>query len=709
MDFSLKLKTDYSIVLILAALIFSFLISYFYYRKSKLEGAPKKLFILLRFFSVFFILLLLFSPVISLVKNLINEPVNVFLIDNSESLTLENRQETLKEILKDKVTDAQPGSSQNLYYLFSNGLFKEINPDQKEIESIPFTGINNFETNLTSAFYSLQEKLAGKNLSSVTIVSDGIINEGGSPAIIARALNVPVNFILTGDTVQRNDLVLRNVFYNKTSFIESNVPVNLEINSFGYDRNIKINLYEEDKLIDSKELAVSKNTGVYDFSFNIQSNEERTVKYKVELEGLEDEITLRNNYSEFFIKFIDNKFKVLVIAGGPGADLAFISEEIRKVKNFETTFLTQKSATEFYEGTLPDLGKFDSYIFIGFPTAVTNQSIINEIKDRLDRNNSSLIFFAGRNTDYNKLSVLDERLPFKPANISGNEEETGISAVSNINDDIFRNKNLISSVNSFPDIFKSISNIVVNASSETILLTTKNSDPAFVIQNTDKNKSAAFLAYGLYKWRLNPRQNNSGEVLNYLITSAVVATTNKEEKKVFTIETTKPVYSKYEKVKFEARITNFQLQGGEQIKVKIKGNSFSGETELKKSDNKYYEGEINVPENGNYEYTAELYSKNILAESISDRFAVGENNNEFKMTRADNTILNSLSNDTRGKNLNGLSADEIRDELKLINGKSGGEYQSSQNFEMNINPYYLGIVIFLLCLEWFFRKRNNLP
>ncbi|MEO8209196.1 MAG: hypothetical protein ABI840_01435 [bacterium] len=707
MDFSLK--TDYSFVFILAALILSFLISYFYYKKSKLEGIQKKIFTALRFLSTLFILLLLFSPVISFVKNLTQQPVNVFLIDNSESLVLENRSGKIKEILKDKIKNSSSDNSENLFFLYSRNLYKEIEVKSDEVESIPFTGINNFETNLTTSLYSLQERLTHSNLSSITIISDGIINAGGNPATVARSLNVPVDYILVGDTIQKNDLVLRNVFYNKTSFIESNVPINIEINSYNYERDIRINLYEEDILIDSKDLPVSKFRSVYDVSFNVLVNAEKVVRYKIEIAGLDDEITLKNNYQEFFIKFVNNKFKVLVLAGGPSADLSFISEEIKKVTNFETTFLTQKSSSEFYEGTLPDLSKFDTYIFIGFPTAITNQSILNDIKDKLEKNNSSLIFFAGRNTDYSKLSVLDEKLPFKSSGVSGSEEETGISSVSNLNDEIFKNKNLISSVNSLPNIFKTGSAFSINPSAETFLLTTKNSEPAFVIQNTDKNKSAAFLAHGLFKWRLSSRQNNANEVLNYILTSSIVAITDKEKKKTFTVETTKPVYSKYENVRFEAHITNFELQGGEQIKVNVRGSGFSEDIELKKSDNKYYEAEISVPINGNYEYTAELYSKNNLVESIVNRFAIGENNYEFKLTKADNAILNALTNETMGKNFTDLTSEEIDETLKVFNEKSKIEYSSVQNFEMNLNPYYLGIVIFLLCLEWFFRKRNNLP
>ncbi|MEO6696123.1 MAG: hypothetical protein ABIY50_11920 [Ignavibacteria bacterium] len=704
MDYSFK--TDLNFIFIIAAIIISAAVSYFYYKGSKLENPQKRIFTVLRFLSVFFILLLLMSPVISYFKNLSEKPVNVFLIDNSESLLIENRNENVMEGLKEKILNETPAGSDNLFFLFSGNLYKEIIPGESEPV---YQDINNFKSDLTSTLYSLQERLSRKNLSTVTVISDGILNEGGNPLTAARSLNVPFNYILTGDTIQKNDLVVKNLFFNKTSFIESSAPVNVQINSYGYDTDIKINLYEEDKLIDSKNLRVSSEQSNYNIIFNVISSAEAIVKYKVDITGISDEVTLKNNFEEFFIKFIDNKFKVLVLAGGPSADLAFLSEEIKKVKNFEATFLTQKSSAEFYEGTLPDMNIFNSFILIGYPTSVTNPVILNSIKENLDRNNSSLIFFASRNTDYKKLTLLEDDLPFKISGYSESEEETGIKTVSVPDKEIFKNSGLMSSVNTFPNIFKTTSIVSANPSSETFLLMSRNSSPALIVESTDKNRSAAFMAYGFYKWRLNGSNNNSGEVLNYILTSSLTAITDKEAKSKFSAETSKDVYSKFENVIFESSINNFELQGGERIKVKIIGNNFSNELELTKKGSRYFRGELNIPEDGNYEYTAELYSKNALEESIKDRFSIGVNNFEYKSTRADNLILSLLASERAGTNFTGKTTDEIREFFKSANEKSKSEYKSLQNYELNINPYYLMMVILLLCAEWFLRKRNNLP
>ena len=705
MNFSFS--AEYGFVYAAIMLIVAGAVSYFYYKKTILKEPQKKFLTALRALSVFFIFILLLSPVMSFISNISPSPKNIFLIDNSESLLIENRNNLLKKIVTDEIKGIGAGNSEDLYFLFSGDLIKEISAD--ELNGITYEGINNFETDLSSPVSTLQEKLSAANISTVNIVSDGMINEGGNPLKFARSMNVPFNYYLTGDTIQKNDVSIKNLYYNKTAFAESTVPVKVQIASYNYNTNVNVSLYEEDKLIDTKTVAVNERDNLYDVSFNVFSAEDKIVKYRIESEPLENEITLKNNFREFFIKFTDNKFKVLVISGGPSADNAFITEELKQVRNFETTVLTQKSGGEFYEGGFPDINIFDTFILIGYPTAVSDQSILNRISAEIENKNSSLIFFAGRNTDYSKLMSIEDKLSFKISSSSDNEELTGLSSVISTDNEIFTSLDQLRSVSSMPDIFKTSSIFSSNPSADVFLLTTKNSIPALIIENTKSKKSAAFLAYGFYKWRLNKNNKGSDDLFRNILSNIIIAITDKEAQKHFSIETTKSVYSKYEDVKFNASILNHEVNGNEKILVKISGNGIDKETDLIRLNDNQYSGKINIPEDGNYEYTAGLYDDNVLVENILGRFSVGENNFEFSETRADNSVLKILSLETGGQNLTGKSKSEIDDILKEMNGKSEYEFKTARNLELNVNPYYLALLIFLLCLEWFLRKRNNLP
>ncbi len=79
--------------------------AYLYYRKSNLESPKKYIFPAIRFFSIFFILLLFFTPVLSFVTSDLNESRNIFLIDASRSLEIENRKNDELNYIKNKIPE----------------------------------------------------------------------------------------------------------------------------------------------------------------------------------------------------------------------------------------------------------------------------------------------------------------------------------------------------------------------------------------------------------------------------------------------------------------------------------------------------------------------------------------------------------------------------------------------------------------------------
>ncbi len=211
---------------------------------------------------------------------------------------------------------------------------------------------------------------------------------------------------------------------------------------------------------------------------------------------------------------------------------------------------------------------------------------------------------------------------------------------------------------------------------------------------------------------MNPRKTNASEVLNSLIAGTISYIADKEKQKKFFIETSRNVYSKYEQVTFNAELNNPEIIGGEEIKVRVTGNNINEEVLLTKVNNTVFTGSVNIPTDGDYNYTATLSVRGEQVESDEGRFLIGENNFEFKDTRSDKSILSSLASETGGQNLTGLPADEIKSIIEELNAKQEREsttISGLRNFSLNINPYFLGALILLMCLEWFFRKRNNLP
>ena len=700
------IKTGYNIIFTLILLVCSVFFSYLAYRKSNIINPQKLILRILRFFSIFIILFLFLSPFVYL-TNIINEkPLNIVFVDNSASLNIEDRQQNLLTYIRKNIKNYFSDDFDNRIFTFSSGITQELKSN--EIDSIRFDGINKNETNISLALQDVVTKFNGRTIASVNFISDGIINSGGSPVNTAKLTGAVFNYYLIGDTVQKKDLVLESVYFNKYAYIESSSPVKAVINSYGYNKQIKVKLFEENSEIDSKIIGTTYGENNYTVDFSISSATETIKKYKIEIESEPDEITKLNNSEEFIVKFLSNKLKVLFLAGGPSADNAYLSQEIRKINNFDAKFLTQKSANEFYEGSLDNLNDYQLFILSGFPTSVTGTDVLVNLKEKLSIKNSAVFFIASKNTDYSKLSFIDEYLPFTALSKNDAEIRSSLSTV-NIPNENQKNYKLLNSINSFPDIYRSSSGIPVKPQSESILLFSDNREPALIIMNTATNKSAAMLFYGFYKWRLNPNSTNSDDVLNSIISGTALSITDKEKRDKFFIETNKQIYSINENIIFDASINESGLKGNEKIRVRVYNDSYSDEFELDKGENFTFSGKTKIQTAGEYFYAADLISEGVVIDKITNKFITGLSSKEYKETRSDAGIFNQLASLNGGKRLNELEGSNIKD----IISKSGENLSERKEFSLkeyfNTNAYYLVIIVVLLSLEWILRKRNNLP
>ncbi|HRE41868.1 MAG TPA: hypothetical protein PLG90_11100 [Ignavibacteria bacterium] len=629
------------------------------------------------------------------IKSSSSPPANLVLFDISASNLVDSKDKFSENLFNElKSSDA-------VIKFFSSDVFTGT-------DSIYFSGINNFKTNLSSSLENIFSS-EDNNFSSVTIVSDGIINSGGNPVFKAKSFGIPFNYILTGDTIQKNDLSLLNVYYNKTSYAGTLTPIKLEIFSSGYTGNIDIKIFENDNLLETKTIEVNPDKNIYQSEFKITSPEEGIKKYKIELEQKDDEIILLNNSETFFIKYLDNKFRLLVISGAPSNDLGFLKSELSKINNFEVTYLTQKSATEYYEKELPDLSKINCFLLLGFPTAVSNVNLINDINRYVRDNKASVFYITSRTIDYTKLSLLEPILPFRVSQPSDIEEITTVNSVGNSNTDIFSTPEILTPVNSLPSIFKTATYFIPSGSSETFLITGSGSQPAFLIKRDDVSNSAALLVYGFYKWKLNPSGLDGGKIFNYIISNAIFSISDKEKQKKILLSTEKPVYSKFEDIKTEATINFDNIPPETFVNLNIKGSNYNDNIRLSKKSNNFYDGFLSSLSDGEYLLTGELFNGQELLDKDEIKILIGENNFEFKETKSDLKYLKELAENTGGRNFTGLEASEIISEVSKSENKTSEEISKSFKNALNINPFYFIFLIILMGTEWFLRKRNNLP
>ena len=384
-------------------------------------GRTKKIILIcLRMLALVLMIFIVFEPILTLTKKNKYEPLSIVFVDNSRSIKIKDgtkREENIKEFLR-KLDES--GLRDNLsVYTFGTRVAKADLFNKKEDDSsntLNFTeGSSNF-SNLFSEIENKSEDLEGKerNVSSVVIISDGVITEGASPLYTAERLNIPVFTIGVGDTTRRNDIEIKNIIYNEFIYSETPTLINVSVQNTGFgEQNIFLSLYENEKLLEQKGITLSLD-GVQSLNFDYTPKTSGEKKITVKADELKGEFTFVNNKKTVFLNVMSNKIKVLIIAGSPSADLSFIKDVLKQDENLTVNSLTFIAPNKFVEQSNPDklIDSSNVLFLIGFPSKETSPGIITKIKKEISEKNKPFFFLLSDGIDFTKLKTLQTELPF---------------------------------------------------------------------------------------------------------------------------------------------------------------------------------------------------------------------------------------------------------------------------------------------------------
>jgi hypothetical protein len=641
-------------------------------------------------------LFLFLNPVITYINESEYRPVNIFLIDVSASMEISGKD----SFINNQILPSLPSpSDENKFFLFSEDLQEEYKGDiQKN-----FNGkAENKKSDLSKTLSSLGKLFSPDEISTVTVISDGIFNSGENALINAELLGSKINYILVGDTANFKDRAISGINFNKISYTKSFPVVTVNIFSKGIPGKIDVKLFEENKLVETKEAVTVQNINDYSVSFFLPNSNEGVYKYTVEIPNVTGELTPKNNKEVFYIKRIDITPDVLVLGGGPDADYAFFTEEIKKLKNINVKFLTQKSAESYYEGDLSDLSKFNCLIFFGYPGKLTSENDISLIKSKLEKN-IPIIFFNSVTTDIEKLKNFVDILPFKIETGSLSYSQSAIRFLSNKEERF----SFLNGIENFPPLLVESGSLSFKPDTE-ILLVSSGGVPVYGIRNSNI-KSSGFTAYGLHKWKLNKGNYDYEKAFSGIITETINLLLEPKRSRPLNIETSKFVYNKSERVKFFADVREDYINADKKVKINGIGTGESFTLELNGNAPGEFSGLFEITKEGDYSYEAdyEAIGNEILRDK--GRFTIGEDNFEYRNLLPDNKLLNYLTLLKGGKNLTGLSSTEISEYLKTENKPVFKKVRYDDIFAFGSNLYFLLFLILLISLEWFIRKKYNLP
>ncbi len=675
-------------------------------------STPKKIFLVgLRMLALILLLFVFFQPILTLAKKKVLEPVNLIFLDNSRSIQIKDgtkRSQTVINFVKGLQQNGLSGNSP--LYMFGSKI-NELNYDS--LKKLNFSeGSTNF-----ADIFSTAEK-TDKNISSIVIVSDGVLNDGNNPLHTAEKLNIPVFTVGVGDTTSRNDVEVKTVLYNQMIYAKTPTEISAVITNTGFaGKNITAYLYENDALVQQKNLTLNTD-GIQNVNFTYTPQAGGEKKLAVVISKTNGEFTFANNRKVFYIHVISNKVKVLIIAGSPSSDASFIRNTLKLDSNFEVHSIIQTAQDKFIEKNNRQqlIDSANIFFLVGFPSSITPPQLLqNIIKEISDKDKPYFITLSG-GVDFTKLRSMQTELPFTFGNVSSDylQVQPDISGVQLDNPLLQNNSsNVLDAWNSLPPVYQPNVDLKAKPESEIVSKVKINNipinKPLILTRTLGSKKSIAVLAKGIWRWKLETATKNL-DLFDRFIISSVKWLNTKENYKRVSIRTSKKLYSLGEQVDFSAQVydQSYNPVSDADVKVNINHAGKSYQVDLNSIGNGLYRGTFQTNKSGDYSFSGSAFQNGNNLGSDKGKFNIGEVDIEMINPQMNYSFLSLLSNQTGGKFYYNSNYNNLYPVLNELNKKSSKNKIEVSDISLWSNEWLLAAAIFLLALEWFFRKRAGM-
>lgn len=751
MNFSIRFDLPFYILTLFA--VASAGISYImYHNVVSISNSSKATLSTLRAISIFLLLLAVSNLVTDFVR-LTSKKRDVFvLVNDSKSMSLNDGTFDRPQITKDALHSIEELSPHfdMVPIIFGGRVMQASN----NFDSLKF---NQPATNIESALVDVSnnsQQIPGQAAFAI-LLTDGDYNTGGNPVDIARGLSIPVYSVGIGDSTQSKDIVVRSLIPSPSIYAGKKSLVKAIISSFGFGgKTVTAQLTDDETEINSQNVTLPDN-GDVEVSFDYTPSEAGTHVLRVHVAPQKGEANYRNNSATATVEVLKGKYSILLVAGEPAVDVAFIRRNIESSGDFDLSVLVQKDANGFYSpisgpanGTSISADnpseilskKYDAVLLYDFPNLHSAETL-PMVSDILNSSEVPFAYFAGRDFSSVQVSKLP-RLPFSvqhfrsefsglqntqnPENSGVQEIEVGISTVGAetipaslqpINSLLSSNSDLIP-----PLYYQRVESMPANAAvplAVPVLNGVRLGDPILYVSQT--GRSAAFLAYGL--WRTQLMSSLSGlnsDFLQDFLTTLIRTLISSDKQKLLTVNADKKVYDPSETINMSALLVD---QSGSPISdatvdVNIKSEMphagkeatrrIMGDIQLDQTGAGSYAGSVSGLGEGKYSYFAHASSGSGFLGSDSGTIIVEPLNTEFVQTSMNAQLLRQISSVTGGEF---MTPSEFMHGALHINPewKEPVRLSNVSKFELLSSLPILAVVIVLLTVEWVLRKIVGLP
>ncbi len=692
----MNLNLDYSAWWLLLVVFISLGLTYLSYFNKKgfeeLSNGIKSAMLISRFLSLFLLGFLLLGVLFNTSNERLEKPIFFVVTDNSKSML--NYKDSAS-VLKDLNT-------------LRNKLKKDFG-DQLLIKEITIgtdvktdikIGFNESNSNLEKAFEYINTEYYNRNIGGIAFISDGNFNMGANPIYNAERIKFsPIFSFAVGDSIQKRDHLIRNVFNNNIAFYKNKFPVEIDVASYKLnDEEITVRIEHNKKIIATKKVKYSNSD--QDFKkliFNLPAEKIGFQTYTVHLEEVQNEVSLQNNHRNFYVEILDSRNKVLILSDAPHPDVAALQSVLSEDDNIEVEYKT----FEAWDKKVNNI----NLLICHSPSELFSTELFKLFKNK----NIPVLYVLGSKTHkgiYSKLGI-------QFSNESSNQIDEFQGAINNGFSIFETNEELIESLNYYPPLSGKYGEFSVPNSSSIFMQqrigpVTKKT-PLFFFSSIQGMTYGAIMGEGLWRWKFNEFQRRkSHDVFNLIFAKSVQFLTLRKRGSGLNVIIPKKL-NKDEDLVINANFYNDALEPitSPEIIFEItdeKGKKYESQFAVNGNG---YQAKLGKMNPGKYTWLAQTKfgNKNYTQKG---NFFIEDLDNEKSESVANHSVLKQLSKQSNGKfyNLNKLQSfyEDLsnRKDIKTVS------YEEKTTRNLIDIWWYLLITASLLIFEWFLKRLYGL-
>jgi len=681
--------------------IAAIIIAWFVYNRSvpRLEGLRFYFLASLRFLALFIILSLLFQPSCNNSSSSEQPAILAILADNSQSLQLN------ADVPVADVISSLPAVASRLY-AFGNST--------REVTTTDSLGSDDVRTNIAGALVDVSEDLKDEHLRGVLLITDGQYNTGRNPLYTAEQYGVPIHTVIMGDTLGQRDLRVRRMTTNELGYVNQTLPVQVELQAEGFqNETITLSLLSGSQLLQSHTVDIQEasTNAIVDFAYT--PAEEGLHQLRVVVTQLEGEITYRNNMETVTVRVLASKKRILLLAAGPGPDLASIIQLLDRVHDVDVVSYVQKTPNSFYEGALPpSLADFDLLLLVGFPGRNTDTDLQERIV-RAVTHGLPILFFVNRQTDIHDLDNLGSQLPvFAQQYPLLFEEVSVLLTPMGLQHPILDIPAIEEALDRLPPLHYTQSIWQISPDAHVLAHVSSSNQPLLVIRNRAGNRSAAFLGTGIWRWNNLPKDfDNHNEVWPALFGNLIQWLSTPEDDRLLRVRPTREVFDGGETIQLTGQVYDESLNPIPDalltVDLIISDNVQYPHVMEAMGDGRYILETGTLPE-GTYTYVATATHRDKIIDRDTGQFTVGGLTLEFKETRANALLLRQIARRSGGIFMTPASVEELHDTLAADSLFHPLTIDNTRTIPLWQWSPFLFLTILCISVEWGLRKRWGL-